>query len=97
MKIRKLENEFTKKNVLYIKERELPEIYVYKCIRKDCPIYYEIFLKKISVINDYYKQYIEGDYDMFERYPNDESFGKWALTTYKINDIEKCINKLIKN
>ena len=70
MRIRKLQQVFSRKGVIYTQVDEYDNCYIYQLNNG----YYEVFKKRLS---DPHPDY-DYDYDKVECYPTDDAFGTWA-------------------
>ena len=81
MNIYRLPKKFTKYGQVFTKVKEGHKSFIYLRSNKDGLIGYEVFKKRLKKIpvgsmeakSDKYK-----GYDAYEKYPGNESFGKWA-------------------
>ena len=81
MNIYTLPDKFTKYGQAFTKIKEGKKAYIYARSDKFGIIAYEVFkkrLKKIPVGSFEWKSDKYGSYDAYEKYPSNESFGKWA-------------------
>lgn len=96
MKVKELDKEFTKKGDLFTQIEKGDSYYIYKRDMQEC-VCYEVFERKIVNLNDFWRKYdTNGKYDgfdSFEKYPNDEQFGKWA---YCCNSLERAKIKALE-
>ena len=101
MKVKKLDKKFTKKGDVFTQIEEGDNYYIYKRDMGEC-VYYEVFERKISKLNDFWRQYdTKGKYngfDFFEPYPNNEQFGCWAYCCSSLKRAqEKALEFINKN
>lgn len=81
-----LKKNFIKKGVNYEQLFKSQEIVVYKCERTDgTDTYYEVFKYRTKEPDRFHD-------DVYECYPNDESFGNWAWCCSNKNSVLKVLD-----
>lgn len=67
-----LKKDFTKKGIKYEQVFKNDELFIYKCTSTTYGYkYFEVFKRRVRKADKFHD-------DEWERYPNDEDFGKWA-------------------
>lgn len=89
---RELDKKFTKHGDLFTQIEKGDNYYIYKR-ELEHSVYYEVFKRKVSKVNDYIKKYdTKGKYEGFDdfvQYPNDEQFGQWAYCCGSLEQAQK--------
>lgn len=98
MNTKLLDKKFTKKGEVFTQVEKGETYYIYKRDMQ-CSICYEVFARKVVILNDFWRQFDKNGkyngFDTIELYPSDEQFGKWAYCCSNLEKAQKLAKEFI--